>query len=150
MSNFIYLSPSSPLYYTTTSIIPNSIHPKPLLPNLQPGDPRQVFLMPPVNLDTPLLIIRERKPLIAPRTRAHSIRVPTTRRRRIEKNLALNRTHVANFERRDVAGEGWRVGARGREEVLAGRREKDDVGPVHGRIGDIWVTHDLSVSVSEP
>lgn len=103
---------STPLSISHTSlksIIPNRIHPKPRLLNIQMRHPTKKLLMPAINLHPPLLIITQRQPLIRPRTRAHSITMSSTRGRRIQTNLPLNITIFRQFKRRDVSREIWRI-----------------------------------------
>lgn len=104
---------------TPLLIVPNSIHPEPGLLDIQMRHPAQKFVLPPVNLHKPNLIIAHCEPLVAPRTRAHSVAMPATGRRRIQANLPLDHACLAELEGRNVAREFGRVGARGREEVFA-------------------------------
>jgi hypothetical protein len=56
-----------------TLIIPNGIHPKPRLLDIAMCNPRQKLILPAVNFNPPILIIRQCKPLIAPIARTDCI-----------------------------------------------------------------------------
>lgn len=45
-------------------IVPDSIHAESLLANLQPRNPSQELVMPPVNLHSAFFVVRKRKPLV--------------------------------------------------------------------------------------
>jgi hypothetical protein len=130
------------------SIIPNSIHPKPRLLDIQPRHPSQKLILPPINLHKPLLIIAHSKPLVAPRTRADSITVASTSRRRVQTNLPLNRARLSvQFESRNVAGQFRGVAAGGGEEVFAAAGGEDDVGAVHFGVQGVVAGRDQGVAV---
>lgn len=109
------------------SIIPDGIHTKSRILDLQPSDPRQKLLLPPIYLYPAFLIIRQCQPLVAPVARADRIRVSSTCRRGIEAYLPLDTACWANFEGSDVAGKIEGVGARRCEEVFPAVGEGDDV-----------------------
>lgn len=127
------------------SIIPNSIHPKPRLLNIQMRHPAEQFILPPIHLHPPLLIIAQRKPLIAPGTRTHGVGMAATRRRGIETDLPLDLALLAQFKRCNIPRQLRAVGSRGCEEVFPAMRAEDDVRAVHFRVemaevrGDKWV-----------
>ena len=81
-------SPSRPP--STSLIIPNSIHTKPLLTHLQSRNPPKKLLIPAIYLNSTLLIVRQRKPLVAPRARRHRVTMSTRRWCRIQADLALD------------------------------------------------------------
>lgn len=116
------------------SIKPNRIHPKPGLPSLTPCHPLHFFILPlpAINLHPPLLIIRQRQPLITPRTRTDGVGVAAAGWGGVHAELAGYVARWAEGEGGDVAGEIGRVGAGGGEEVGAAVGEGDDVGAVEG------------------
>lgn len=120
-------------------VVPNCIHTKARLGNLQPRNPRQKIVLPSVYLNATLLVVSKREPLVAPRARRHGVRVPARRRCGVQEELALDCAGWCDLEGGDVAGEVERVGARGCEEGGAGLVEEADVGAVHGvGVGDAW------------
>ena len=118
------------------SIVPDRVHAKPGLGYIKVCDPREKFLIPPVYLHKPLLVISQCKPLITPIARTDGIRMTSTGRCRVETDLALNMANLIELEGGDVAGQCLGVGSGCGKEVFAAVRRKDDVGPVHVRIGD--------------
>lgn len=116
-------------------IIPNSIHTKPRLRNSYSGNPVQVLILPPIDLQPALLVVRNRHPLVAPRARADGVTVPAARRRRAEEQLLLDASAVAQLEACNVALQLELVRARRREHVLAAEGECADVGAIEALAG---------------
>lgn len=100
-------------------IIPNGIHAKSWLRNPHPRNPRQEFILPPINLQPSLLVVRNGHPLVGPIARCHGIAVSAARGRRVQADLALNDSFIRQLESSDVAGEIETVGTRRRKEILA-------------------------------
>jgi hypothetical protein len=100
-------------------VIPNRIHTKSRLLDITMSNPGQKLLIPPINLDPALLIIRQSHPFITPITRTDRVGVTAARWGRVQTYLALNVSRGAEFEGRDVAGECGRVGARGGVEIIS-------------------------------
>lgn len=128
-------------------IIPDSIHAKPRLLDIQMRDPPQKLVFPPINLHKPLLIVAHSEPLIVPRARADSIAMPAARRSRIKTNLPLNSASLVELESRNVACQFGRVGPRGGEEVFSGAGSEDDVRAVHFGVQGVVPGRDERVGV---
>lgn len=108
-------------------IIPDSIHSKARLLDIAMRDPRQKLILPPINLNPPILIIRQGKPLITPIARTDCVGMPTARWSRIQTYLSLDVSYWAEFEGGYVAGEVMCVCTRGGEEIFLAVREEDDI-----------------------
>jgi len=98
--------------------------------------PPQELLVPAVDLQPALLVVRQRHPLIAPVARADGVGMPSARRCRVQADLALHVARGAQLEGRDVARQVRRVGPRRRVQVPAAVRERAHVRPVHLGVRD--------------
>lgn len=96
---------------TSASIIPDSVHAKPRIWDVQMRNPRQKLLIPAIDLYEPLLVIGQRQPFVAPIARTNGIRMPATCWRGVEAQLPLNVAGRTEPEGGKVAGEVERVGA---------------------------------------
>ena len=105
--------------YISTSVIPDGIHTKPRIWDIQMRNSRKELLVPTIDLHEPLLVIGQRQPLVAPIARTHGIRMAAACRSGVETQLPLNIAGRTEPEGGDVAGEVEGVGARGGEEVFA-------------------------------
>ena len=93
------------LTYRSNLIIPDGIHTKARLLDITMRDSTQKLLVPSINLDETLFIVRQSQPLIRPRARANGIGVTTTCGGGVQANLALDATILAELEGGDVAGQ---------------------------------------------
>lgn len=112
-------------------IVPDGIHAKPRLLDVQMCHAAQELASPSVNLNPTLLIIGKRQPLVGPRAWAYGVGVSSAGRRRVEADLSKDLALGTQSEGRDVARHILRVGTSRGEEVFAGVGEEDDVGAVH-------------------
>lgn len=85
------------------SIIPNSVHSEARFRDTQPRNTAQELVLPPVNLDPALLVVRDGDPLVAPVAGADGVAVPAARGRGVQADLPLNVTAVVELEGGDVA-----------------------------------------------
>jgi hypothetical protein len=116
----------------TFSIVPDGVHAKTRLGNADSGHTAKELLLPPVNLQPSLLVVRNGHPFISPRTRGHGVAVATTRWGWVEQDLALDGTRVAQRKGGDVARQVELVGARRGEQVATRAGQGAHVGTVLG------------------
>lgn len=100
-------------------IIPDRIHTKALLRNVDPRHSSQLLITPAIHLYKSKLIIAQGYPLITEITRADRVGVATAGRSGVDEELTLNLTRGTQLERGDVASHIEMVGSSRREQVLA-------------------------------
>lgn len=136
-SSGVYLYASFSFLFSRLLIIPDGIHAEPRLRDTHPRNTSQELVLPPINLQPPLLIIRNGNPFVRPVARRNGIAMPAAGGRRIEADLALDGAAVGQLEGGDVAREVEAVRAGRSEEVAARMGQGADVGAVLGpAVGD--------------
>lgn len=121
------------------SVIPDGVHAEARLWCSNPCNTGEVLILPAVDLQPTFLIIRDRYPLVCPRARCNRITVSTTRRCRIQADLALNGAGIRELEGGHIACQVEGVGTGRGKEILARRRKHADISAVLcPPIGDTW------------
>ena len=114
----------------STSIIPDGIHAKPRIWNVQVGNPRKELFVPAIDLHEPLLVVGQRQPFVTPIARANGIRMASACRSRVQAQLPLNVASRTEPKGGHVAGQVEGVGARSSKEVFTAMGDEHDIGPI--------------------
>lgn len=112
-------------------IIPDGIHAKTWLFDIQMCDSPQTLILPSINLYKSFLVISKSKPFVAPRTWRDSIGVAAACRRRAYEELALNVSSFSKLESRDITSHAVGVRSCCRKQIFLGVGEECHVTAVH-------------------
>lgn len=99
-------------------IVPNGVHSKSLLRNVNSRHARQFFIPEAIHLDKSHLVIAQCQPFVTPIAWTHGVGMAAAGRRGLDEELALNLAVLTQLEGRDVAGDIEGVGSGGGEEIL--------------------------------